>query len=182
MRSRLHLSGSVAAVAALFVCCVTFSRSAFAQSAAGSEATQPTVVLTVRNYPKYPAEARESQISGDVGLRLQIRPDGTIQGVDVINGHPLLAQAALDGLKSVQFECRSCTEPVTLYSIVYQFRIQDCTETGGNTDPVPETSQPSADRLHGYVTITTLKCPIIDYFPTKVRAARCLYLWKCKAR
>src|SRR2546429_2867469 len=44
----------------------------------------------------YPPLARQTRISGTVRLHAIISKDGSIQQLEVISGHPLLQQAALD--------------------------------------------------------------------------------------
>jgi outer membrane biosynthesis protein TonB len=46
------------------------------------------VVLTKLANPLYPPLARQTGITGDVELMLEIRNDGSIQSVDVVKGHP----------------------------------------------------------------------------------------------
>jgi protein TonB len=49
--------------------------------------------------PVYPPLAKASRVQGTVQLSVQIGPDGTVQDVQLISGHPLLAQAAIDAVK-----------------------------------------------------------------------------------
>jgi TonB family protein len=49
--------------------------------------------------PVYPDLARQARISGVVSLQAVIAPDGHMQQLTVISGHPLLRQAALDAVK-----------------------------------------------------------------------------------
>jgi len=49
--------------------------------------------------PEYPALAKTARVSGAVHLLGVIAKDGTIQNLQVISGHPLLARAALDAVK-----------------------------------------------------------------------------------
>ncbi len=49
--------------------------------------------------PDYPALAKTARVSGAVHLLGVIAKDGTIQNLQVISGHPLLARAALDAVK-----------------------------------------------------------------------------------
>lgn len=49
--------------------------------------------------PVYPAPARKARISGTVRLEAVIGRDGMIQSLQVISGHPWLAQAALDAVR-----------------------------------------------------------------------------------
>ena len=49
--------------------------------------------------PRYPEPARRFRISGTVHLVGVIGKDGTIQNLQVVNGNPLLVQAALEAVR-----------------------------------------------------------------------------------
>jgi protein TonB len=49
--------------------------------------------------PSYPALAKQARISGLVRLEAIIAKDGTIQQLRVVEGHPLLVQAALSAVQ-----------------------------------------------------------------------------------
>ena len=49
--------------------------------------------------PAYPPDAKEARIQGVVHLAVIIGKDGTVQNVEVLSGHPLLVQAAMDAVK-----------------------------------------------------------------------------------
>lgn len=49
--------------------------------------------------PAYPADAKEARIQGVVQLSVVIGKDGTVQNVDLISGHPLLATTAIDAVR-----------------------------------------------------------------------------------
>src|SRR5579872_5547665 len=46
--------------------------------------------------PNYPPLARQARIQGSVILQAQISKEGTIQNLQLISGHPMLAPAAID--------------------------------------------------------------------------------------
>jgi len=54
--------------------------------------------------PVYPEEARAARISGVVRLHVIIGKDGKIEQLEVISGHPLLQQAALDAVRQWQYQ------------------------------------------------------------------------------
>ncbi len=56
--------------------------------------------LTSHEDPVYPLIAKQAQISGTVALTALIGPDGHIQQLTVVSGHPLLRQAAIDAVKT----------------------------------------------------------------------------------
>jgi TonB family protein len=49
--------------------------------------------------PVYPALAKQARVQGTVSLTVVIGKDGAVLSVDVISGHPLLAEAAVDAVK-----------------------------------------------------------------------------------
>ncbi len=55
--------------------------------------------LIRRVEPVYPAVAKAMWIQGIVRLAAAIEEDGTVMGVKLISGHPLLAGAAMDAVK-----------------------------------------------------------------------------------
>jgi TonB family protein len=54
--------------------------------------------------PVYPPLARQTRIQGTVRLHAIIGRDGSIQQLEVISGHPLLVQSALDAVKKWRYE------------------------------------------------------------------------------
>jgi len=57
-----------------------------------------------RIQPVYPPLARQTRISGTVRLHAIIGKDGTIQQLEVLSGHPLLQQAALDAVRQWRYQ------------------------------------------------------------------------------
>jgi protein TonB len=57
-----------------------------------------------RVQPVYPPLARQTRISGTVRLHAIIGKDGTIQSLEVLSGHPLLQQAALDAVRQWRYQ------------------------------------------------------------------------------
>jgi protein TonB len=60
--------------------------------------------LVDRTIPQYPAIARAARIQGTVVLQATIAKDGTIQNLRVINGPPMLQQAAIDAVRSWRYK------------------------------------------------------------------------------
>jgi len=54
--------------------------------------------------PHYPEEAKQAGIEGQVVLRAEIGKDGTIQNLQLISGHPVLAAAAIDAVKKWKYK------------------------------------------------------------------------------
>jgi TonB family protein len=57
-----------------------------------------------RVQPEYPEAARNGRISGTVRLHVIIGKDGTIQQLEVMSGHPMLQQAALDAVRQWRYQ------------------------------------------------------------------------------
>ena len=53
--------------------------------------------------PQYPPLARQARIQGTVKLSATIAKDGTVQKLEVIDGHPLLVPAALAAVKQWRY-------------------------------------------------------------------------------
>lgn len=53
--------------------------------------------------PKYPREAKENRIQGDVIVRATIDTKGHISELELVSGAPVLADAALEAVKRWQY-------------------------------------------------------------------------------
>ncbi len=54
--------------------------------------------------PVYPPLARQARISGTVILRAVISKDGSIENLQLVSGHPMLAPAAIDAVKQWKYK------------------------------------------------------------------------------
>lgn len=146
---------------------------------------QTAVVMTKLVPPVYPPLARQTMITGDVKLLINVRPDGAVESVSVVSGHPLLQQAALDSAQKSQFACEGCSNAITSYSLVYTFLLTEAHCPSSNEppkeSPQEEKSLPQVTQSQNHVTIIaegTILCdPGVAF--RRVRSAKCLYLWKC---
>ena len=66
-----------------------------------SELTPGDIVNRVQ--PVYPPLARSANVQGTVVIHALIGRDGRVQSLRVLNGHPMLAQAALDAVRQWRF-------------------------------------------------------------------------------
>lgn len=173
-------------------------RCSWAQAEPEDASRAPHAVLTKLFPPVYSPLALQAMIAGDVKLRVTVHPDGSIESVTSISGHPMLAQAALDSAKQSQFECRGCASNGSL-SLTFSFQpsqemnpdpcccSHDSAEPRNDTAPRSTVSQ-TEDRI----TITTtgpLSCMCPDACTaawaeahSRFRSAKCIYLWKCGKR
>lgn len=60
--------------------------------------------LIHRVEPKYPESAKVQHIEGPVVLDAQVLGDGTVGNIAIVQGHPLLAEAATEAVKQWKFE------------------------------------------------------------------------------
>jgi TonB family protein len=69
-----------------------------------------------RVVPKYPELAHKLHLNGKVRLELVVEPDGHVRTVNVLGGHPVLADAATEAVKDWKYMPASgtTTENVTL--------------------------------------------------------------------
>jgi protein TonB len=63
-----------------------------------------TGLLVRRVNPTYPPLARQARIQGTVVLHAVISKDGSIEGLTLISGHPMLAPAAIDAVKQWKYK------------------------------------------------------------------------------
>jgi TonB family protein len=155
------------------------------QSAPVPSSQNGNIVISKLFPPVYPPLAQRARITGDVELVLRIRPDGSIESVAAIAGHPMLQDAALASAKQSQFECIDCGDAAITYSLTYQFKIAErdspkTDEAAGEIPPPPV----QIDAAKHQITVLTWELwtwdrPMELY---KVRSAKCLYLWKCSLR
>jgi protein TonB len=61
-------------------------------------------ILIHRVEPEYPEQARARQLQGKVVLKIRVRPDGTVEDLQLVSGPPLLAQAAIDAVQRWTFK------------------------------------------------------------------------------
>jgi protein TonB len=67
----------------------------------GGQVTAANIIS--RTQPQYPPLARQARVSGTVKLHAIIAKDGTVQELQVMGGHPLLIQAALDAVRQWRY-------------------------------------------------------------------------------
>jgi periplasmic protein TonB len=76
-------------------------------------------MLVNRVKPEYPAIAKAAHISGAVHLRAIIAKDGTVRELEVVDGNPLLAQAAKVAVQNWRYQpTRLNGEPVEVETYV----------------------------------------------------------------
>jgi protein TonB len=68
----------------------------------GGNVQQAKLINMVR--PVYPPLAKQARISGTVRLHAIIAKDGTVIQLEVVQGHPLLVQSALDAVRQWRYQ------------------------------------------------------------------------------
>jgi protein TonB len=63
-----------------------------------------TGLLLKKVQPNYPPLAKAARIQGHVMLQAEISKDGTIQNLQLISGHPMLAPAAIEAVKQWRYK------------------------------------------------------------------------------
>jgi TonB family protein len=155
-----------------------------AQSSESLESVTGVVELTKLVTPIYPRLALQARITGDVDVTVAIRRDGSVESARLVDGHPMLTEAALNSARRSKFEGRGCTEAVKSYALKYKFRItsrgypRDC-DSFNDQPPAPE-----LDLARREVAVSGWAQQICDPSGSilKVRSAKCLYLWRCSTR
>jgi len=59
--------------------------------------------IILRIQPNYPSIAKQARIQGEVLLRAMISRDGTIENLQVLSGHPMLAHAAVEAVRQWRY-------------------------------------------------------------------------------
>jgi TonB family protein len=164
----------------LFIAIFVLSIAVAESSAQGATAvqTQESVVLSKLFQPVYPPLALQTRITGDVELILEVKADGSLESAQFVSGHPLLKQAALDSAQRSKFECRNCTQGMRLFQMLYSFQL-------GPTRYCEEKEAPYPRVVQSQSHVTVIDQPVgtcdmaFTVTRTKVRSAKCLYLWRC---
>jgi len=159
----------------------------WAQDTGNSSQALERAVITKLSPLPYPPLARQTRIMGDVELKLEVRKDGSVASAVAVSGHPLLRQKALENAQQSQFACNDCSsEDVRSYRLVYTFELGPtsyCTDEPNKSSASPEQPYPRLTQSQGHVTLVDQPVGTCDLAGTitysKVRSAKCLYLWKC---
>jgi protein TonB len=64
--------------------------------------------------PAYPAFAKGINLSGTVKIKAVISPEGQVKQVEVVGGHPLLVNAAVDAVKQWKYAPAKTETPIEL--------------------------------------------------------------------
>jgi hypothetical protein len=157
---------------------------AIAVSGSGSGASDPQIALVELGKAIYPPLARQTRISGDVELTLDIAPDGSVRYVAESKGHPLLIQAALDSALHSRFSCNLCSQGTNAGKMIYTYQLHnvECC-LSASVAPQDSSSLPVSGVKQSGNHVTVYDTPVCICDPAievgKKRSIRCLYLWNC---
>jgi TonB family protein len=175
----------IAPLAAIAISLFVLAAKAQTKETTSSATPEVGVVLVKLSPPIYPPLARQARITGDVSVQVSIRKDGSIESAEVISGHPMLKQAALDSARKSTFECRGCGDPLILYPMTYTFEILNDCRFGPNCE-ADEPRAPEVAQSQHKIKITVEPACTCDPAATRirirVRSPKCLYLWRCGFR
>lgn len=154
------------------------------------ESTSP-VALAELSQPVYPPLARQAAITGIVDVVVTVDGSGAIKSVEVISGHALLKDAALQSASHSRFACETCGHNSATYRMQYTFNLSKG-ESCSCSDRVAvsvASSEQQADaeqfQPQARVVATAQQFCICDdaaEISAKVRSPKCLYLWRCGTR
>jgi TonB family protein len=171
---------ATAATMIAIVLCAS-SQSLDAQSA-------PTLALVDVPIPIYPPIAVYAAISGDVHVTVDVRRDGTVasttvarvEGFNRESDAKFLEQHVLDAARQARFRCEQCGDTTTPYSLVFAFRVASRVgRAARDLHPEVVSISPSRSRILIVAELGPPNGPIAERAP-RPRAARCLWLWRCK--
>lgn len=137
----------------------------------------------------YPRLARQAHISGDVELSVMVRPDGGVETVTVVRGHPMLNPAAVESARRTEYECKDCSQ-LTPHRMTYRFELGEAVVCEGiDATGYGIYDQNSYQRVsQSGNTVIVFDRPFGTCDPTvktsfeRFRSAKCLYLWRCGKR
>ena len=160
-----------------------------AQDVTAQQKPEPQVSISKLAPPIYPNLARLARVSGSVKLQLSIRPDGAVESVSVISGHPMLNPVALESARQTQYECGNCSDS-TSYVMTYNFELGEtvyCEGIDAAGGPIySQSSFLKVTQVKNLITVSdrpTGTCdPSASITGIKVRSSKCLYLWHCGLR
>ncbi len=142
-----------------------------------AQTSTPVLAIARLKAPAYPPIALAAHVYGDVVLNITLLPDGETSTVTVINGPPMLQQAAVESARQSLFKPLS-GHVEQAYELIYKFQAHqlDCGQSNA--------SLPNVEIEANTVTISGQFVPLCDPAAdiTHIRSAKCLFLWRCGIR
>ena len=175
----------IASFAISMLCAQTYATAQVHEKLLGSQ-TEVSILKVPE--PEYPPIAKAARVSGDVRVALKIRRDGSVESADVIDGAAMLRQTSIALARTLLFDCRNCTTEGVSYQLTCQFRITPTDPPKNCDEPPPQKILATIDQSKHVITISTPEIwtcdPAAEVTKTyyRVRAPRCLYMWRCGLR
>ena len=105
--------------------------------------------LVKRVNPVYPPLARQTRISGTVKFHVIIAKDGSVQQLEVLSGHPLLVQSAIDAVRQWKYQPTLLNgEPVEVDTTIDVIFALDTNGSSGAPSPQPQSGAKIDPKLH----------------------------------
>lgn len=101
--------------------------------------------------PDYPPLAKLGRVQGRVMLQVSVRSDGSVSEASLMSGHPLLAQAALEAVRSWTFAVRPTEQRITT---MVEFKLPgDAGHPAGVTAPPVQSGSTTSGGVPSRITV-----------------------------
>lgn len=145
--------------------------------AANPLSKQPQLAVVKLPPASYPRIALAAHVFGSVDLKVRLGAHGTLVSEEILDGPPMLRQPAIELAKQTVFSCTSCSPEANEFQVTYRFEFGptiDCSQ--------PDSGYPRVTFQSNQVVIAAQPYGTCDPAATRVRSAKCLYLWRCAWR
>jgi TonB family protein len=88
----------------LIALCIAFLTSSSLGQEQQDQPDNKTRKMVTKIVPVYPGLAQRMSITGSVKIEGIIAPNGTVKSAEILGGHPVLAQAAIDAFRKSKWE------------------------------------------------------------------------------
>ena len=181
----MRISGLPVKLVALGYCFIF----AWATGQAQTSIERPPGAAVLRSFAplEYPKLALQVFSSGDLDILVSIQKNGSIKSAELVRGHPLLAQTALDNAWRSRYECLGCGADGAELHVLYSFKLDlvDCESQAARQTPSPQLSapRPLITEAQSHITILQQRdagCEGPSILRGgRIRSIKCLYLWRC---
>jgi len=164
-----------------------FTLALLVSTALAQNLPETKVIVTKLSAPIYPKLALQARIAVTVELNVAVRPDGSVDSISVVSGHPMLNPAAIESAQRTEFQCTNCREPLTPHRMTYKFELGEAIYCKGIDANGYGIYDANAGTLvsQSQNTITVVGRPFGTCDPAekisllRFRSAKCLFLWRC---
>lgn len=144
-------------------------------------ASQAVVVPISVPPPVYPGIAESALVSGDVVVKVVVRPDGSVASTAVESGPSLLRDVALKAAGLAKYECRGCFAS-TPYSLKFRFELVERNATKRATGLTFDREHSATVNVVGVAHSVWEGTVWAQAATPRVRSPKCLWLWRCGQR